>query len=224
MYSMLFSGKLKRSGYSIFYERGNEGLLAYKFLALELAHVQLSSRWHLSAWVSLAGAAPCLRSFPKAALPLKYSNLWLTKALSHPFKVDYQPPVFVVPKPVYGLKCDSVQYVECFFQIETNRNTALTLACFQGRHEVVSLLVDRKANIEHRAKVPFYWCLCLGQHLEKKACAWNVDVWEGFLCLAKCIWEQITGGVKGNLGGNDWLLNLKWLITERKISYISWFG
>lgn len=37
-------------------------------------------------------------------------------------------------------------------QIETNRNTALTLACFQGRAEVVSLLVDRKANIEHRAK------------------------------------------------------------------------
>ena len=38
-------------------------------------------------------------------------------------------------------------------QIETNRNTALTLACFQGRHEVVNLLVERKANIEHRAKV-----------------------------------------------------------------------
>ena len=38
-------------------------------------------------------------------------------------------------------------------QIETNRNTALTLACFQGRTEVVSLLVDRKANVEHRAKV-----------------------------------------------------------------------
>lgn len=37
-------------------------------------------------------------------------------------------------------------------QIETNRNTALTLACFQGRAEVVSLLIDRKANIEHRAK------------------------------------------------------------------------
>lgn len=37
-------------------------------------------------------------------------------------------------------------------QIETNRNTALTLACFQGRHEVVALLLDRKANIEHRAK------------------------------------------------------------------------
>lgn len=37
-------------------------------------------------------------------------------------------------------------------QIETNRNTALTLACFQGRHEVVALLVERKANIEHRAK------------------------------------------------------------------------
>lgn len=37
-------------------------------------------------------------------------------------------------------------------QIETNRNTALTLACFQGRHDVVSLLVDRRANVEHRAK------------------------------------------------------------------------
>ena len=43
-------------------------------------------------------------------------------------------------------------------QIETNRNTALTLACFQGRHEVVSLLVDRKANIEHRAKVKVDLC------------------------------------------------------------------
>lgn len=41
-------------------------------------------------------------------------------------------------------------------QIETNRNTALTLACFQGRHEVVSLLLDRKANVEHRAKVYIY--------------------------------------------------------------------
>ena len=38
-------------------------------------------------------------------------------------------------------------------QIETNRNTALTLACFQGRHEVVEILLDRKANVEHRAKV-----------------------------------------------------------------------
>ena len=37
-------------------------------------------------------------------------------------------------------------------QIETNRNTALTLACFQGKHEVVTLLLDRKANLEHRAK------------------------------------------------------------------------
>lgn len=47
-------------------------------------------------------------------------------------------------------------------QIETNRNTALTLACFQGRHEVVSLLLDRKANVEHRAKVNIYlFNLCL---------------------------------------------------------------
>lgn len=49
-------------------------------------------------------------------------------------------------------------------QIETNRNTALTLACFQGRHEVVSLLVDRKANIEHRAKVS----ICRQEFLRKK--------------------------------------------------------
>lgn len=42
-------------------------------------------------------------------------------------------------------------------QIETNRNTALTLACFQGRHEVVSLLLDRKANVEHRAKVILFF-------------------------------------------------------------------
>lgn len=41
-------------------------------------------------------------------------------------------------------------------QIETNRNTALTLACFQGRAEVVSLLLDRKANVEHRAKVNIF--------------------------------------------------------------------
>lgn len=47
-------------------------------------------------------------------------------------------------------------------QIETNRNTALTLACFQGRAEVVSLLLDRKANVEHRAKVCNYMLL-LGQ-------------------------------------------------------------
>lgn len=41
-------------------------------------------------------------------------------------------------------------------QIETNKNTALTLACFQGRHEVVQLLLERKANLEHRAKVQIY--------------------------------------------------------------------
>ncbi|KAI6181053.1 KH domain-containing protein [Aphelenchoides besseyi] len=37
-------------------------------------------------------------------------------------------------------------------QIETNRNTALTLACFQGRTEVVRLLLSFGANVEHRAK------------------------------------------------------------------------
>jgi len=38
-------------------------------------------------------------------------------------------------------------------QIETNRNTALTLACFQGRSEVTRLLISHGANVEHRAKV-----------------------------------------------------------------------
>lgn len=47
-------------------------------------------------------------------------------------------------------------------QIETNRNTALTLACFQGRHEVVSLLLDRKANVEHRAKVSIITFISIG--------------------------------------------------------------
>ena len=37
-------------------------------------------------------------------------------------------------------------------QIETNKNTALTLACFQGQHECVSLLLKFNANVEHRAK------------------------------------------------------------------------
>ena len=37
-------------------------------------------------------------------------------------------------------------------QIETNCNTALTLACFQGWHEVVGVLLEHRANIEHRAK------------------------------------------------------------------------
>jgi len=57
------------------------------------------------------------------------------------------------------------------FQIETNRNTALTLACFQGRHEVVSLLVDRRATIEHRAKV------CGVQIVNKWINETNLNMW-----------------------------------------------
>ena len=49
--------------------------------------------------------------------------------------------------------CVVVRVSAAVLQIETNRNTALTLACFQGRHEVVSLLCQRGANVEHRAKV-----------------------------------------------------------------------
>ena len=59
-------------------------------------------------------------------------------------------------------------------QIETNRNTALTLACFQGRHEVVSLLLDRKANVEHRAKTGNILCqkyfLCPEKYLNLVKC------------------------------------------------------
>jgi ankyrin repeat domain-containing protein 17 len=71
-------------------------------------------------------------------------------------------------------------------QIETNRNTALTLACFQGRHEVVSLLVDRKANIEHRAKV---CCTCVTRVVLQctvyKSCALSC-LGSRSLCLALC--------------------------------------
>ena len=51
-------------------------------------------------------------------------------------------------------------------QIETNKNTALTLACFQGRHEVVSMLLDYKANVEHRAKVFFFFSGRMWQRTE----------------------------------------------------------
>ncbi|KAL7676382.1 hypothetical protein ACOME3_002636 [Neoechinorhynchus agilis] len=36
--------------------------------------------------------------------------------------------------------------------VESNRNTALTLACYQGRFEVVKVLVKHKATIDHRSK------------------------------------------------------------------------
>jgi hypothetical protein len=35
----------------------------------------------------------------------------------------------------------------CLCQIETNRDSDWTVACFQGRPEVVSLLVDRKESV-----------------------------------------------------------------------------
>lgn len=41
-------------------------------------------------------------------------------------------------------------------QIIFNRNTALTLACIEGRDTIVSLLLDNQANIEHCAKVYIY--------------------------------------------------------------------
>ena len=50
-------------------------------------------------------------------------------------------------------------------QIETNRNTALTLACFQGRHDVVSLLVDRKANIGENFIIETFQVFWLSAHV-----------------------------------------------------------
>ena len=39
-----------------------------------------------------------------------------------------------------------------FLQIESNRATSLTLACFHGQHEVVQILVENDADLEHRSK------------------------------------------------------------------------
>ena len=58
--------------------------------------------------------------------------------------------------------CVVVKVAAAVLQIETNRNTALTLACFQGRHEVVGLLCQRGGNVEHRAKVGgVVFCYCM---------------------------------------------------------------
>lgn len=38
-------------------------------------------------------------------------------------------------------------------QIEQNHHSALSLACYNNKVEVVSLLLDRKANKEHYIKV-----------------------------------------------------------------------
>ncbi len=65
-------------------------------------------------------------------------------------KTAWQPCFLSFPPQAVKLLLDMGSDINA--QIETNRNTALTLACFQGRHEVVSLLLDRRANVEHRAK------------------------------------------------------------------------
>lgn len=38
-------------------------------------------------------------------------------------------------------------------QSKAVHNTPLTVACFYGKSEIVSLLLDKKANIEHRSEV-----------------------------------------------------------------------
>lgn len=81
---------------------------------------------------------------------MKVLNLIQVKFVSFvPVVVHYH--CYLCPAAAVKLLLDMGSDINA--QIETNRNTALTLACFQGRHEVVSLLLDRKANVEHRAKV-----------------------------------------------------------------------
>ena len=83
-----------------------------------------------------------------------------------------------------------------FLKIETNRNTALTLACFQGRHEVVSLLVDRKANIEHRAKVRLIIKIEQAALLMDVVCIpvyEFVCLWDGWIRMWVCLcWSACT--------------------------------
>lgn len=75
-------------------------------------------------------------------------------------------------------------------QIETNRNTALTLACFQGRTEVVSLLLDRKANVEHRAKVRSRQ---LSKSPERDAC--KSSLCRGYLILLSFVQVKFCSSV-----------------------------
>ena len=78
-------------------------------------------------------------------------------------------------------------------QIETNRNTALTLACFQGRAEIVSLLVDRKANIEHRAKTG------LTPLMESGKIHYAAYRHDSFICLC-CSFRRLRGCWPRSLG------------------------
>lgn len=49
--------------------------------------------------------------------------------------------------------CASTLLRDVFFpQTESNHDTALTLACAGGHEELVSVLIARGANIEHRDK------------------------------------------------------------------------
>ena len=53
--------------------------------------------------------------------------------------------------------------IDC--QTESNHDTALTLACTGGHEELVALLLQRKANIEHRDKKGFTPLILAGQFL-----------------------------------------------------------
>ena len=110
---------------------------------------------------------------------------------------------------LYIVVCVVVRVTVDVLQIETNRNTALTLACFQGRHEVVGLLCQRGGNVEHRAKVGeglggesadtgvfsvtglslslCVWCVCVCVCMCVCVCVWCVCVVCVCVCVSTCV-------------------------------------
>jgi len=97
----------------------------------------------------------------------------------------------------------------CHVQIETNKNTALTLACFQGRYEVVSLLIDRKANIEHRAKVliilTIYFVYCIYREIELSECLYGMAPYihcDLYICVLFCRLRKLHLDPQLFLNGN----------------------
>lgn len=69
-------------------------------------------------------------------------------------------------------------------QTESNHDTALTLACAGGHAELVSLLLSRGADIEHRDKkgACVLTCVQAGQTLQCPPCVSDPDVPNSFIC------------------------------------------
>ena len=65
----------------------------------------------------------------------------------HPPPVSPNPPPV---SPILGL--NNLPSLELDAQTESNHDTALTFACAGGHSDLVSLLLSRGADIEHRDK------------------------------------------------------------------------